>query len=107
MRATSPARTGTSTAAPILVSPMKTLKVATFNVNGIKSRLPHLLLWLEKEAPDVACLQELKATDFAFPVREIRAAGYEALFHGQQSWNGVAILARGSGIVERRRKLPG
>jgi exodeoxyribonuclease-3 len=83
------------------------LKVATFNVNGIKSRLAHLLLWLEKEAPDVACLQELKATDFAFPVREIRAAGYEALWHGQQSWNGVAILARGSEIVERRRQLPG
>ena len=86
---------------------MSALKVATFNVNGIKTRLAHLLLWLEKEAPDVACLQELKATDFAFPVREIRAAGYEAIWNGQQSWNGVAILARGSPIVERMRKLPG
>ena len=86
---------------------MSALKVATFNVNGVKTRLAHLLLWLEKEAPDIACLQELKATDFAFPVREIRAAGYEALWHGQQSWNGVAILARGGKIVERMRKLPG
>jgi exodeoxyribonuclease III len=83
------------------------MKIATFNVNGIGTRLPHLLLWLEKEQPDVVCLQELKATDFAFPVRDIKAAGYEAIWHGQQSWNGVAILARGTRPIETRRGLPG
>ncbi len=83
------------------------MKIATFNVNGIGTRLAHLLLWLEKEQPDVACLQELKATDFAFPVRDIKAMGYEAIWHGQQSWNGVAILARGAKPIETRRGLPG
>jgi exodeoxyribonuclease-3 len=86
---------------------VSTIKVATFNVNGIRPRLAHLLLWLEKESPDIACLQELKALDTMFPVREIRAAGYEAIWHGQQSWNGVAILARGEKPVEHRRGLPG
>jgi exodeoxyribonuclease-3 len=86
---------------------MAKLKVATFNVNGIRSRLAHLLLWLEKEAPDVACLQELKAASEGFPVADIRNAGYEAIWHGQQSWNGVAILARGAKPVERHRALPG
>ena len=86
---------------------MGRLKVATFNVNGIRPRLPHLLAWLERESPDVACLQELKAVEGSFPLRDVRAAGYEALVHGQVSWNGVAILAKGSAIVERRRKLPG
>jgi exodeoxyribonuclease-3 len=83
------------------------MKIATFNVNGIGTRLAHLLLWLEKEQPDVACLQELKATDFAFPVRDIKAMGYEAIWHGQQSWNGVAILAKGAKPIETRRGLPG
>jgi exodeoxyribonuclease-3 len=83
------------------------LKVATFNVNGIKSRLGHLLQWLEKESPDVACLQELKALDATFPQREIEAAGYGAIWHGQRSWNGVAILARGMVPIENRRGLPG
>jgi len=83
------------------------VKIATFNVNGIGTRLAHLLLWLEKEQPDVACLQELKATDFAFPSRDIRAMGYEAIWHGQQSWNGVAILAKGDKPIETRRGLPG
>jgi exodeoxyribonuclease-3 len=86
---------------------MKTIKVATYNVNGIRSRLPHLLEWLAKESPDVACLQELKAADESFPIAEIRAAGYGALWHGQRSWNGVAILARGADPVEKRRGLPG
>src|SRR6185436_19098782 len=86
---------------------MRTLKVATFNVNGIRSRLAHLLLWLEREAPDVACLQELKAASEGFPILDIRKAGYEAIWHGQQSWNGVAILARGTKPVERHRALPG
>jgi exodeoxyribonuclease-3 len=83
------------------------MKIATFNVNGIGTRLPHLLQWLEKEAPDVACLQELKAHDTKFPVIPIREAGYGALWQGQQSWNGVAILAKGTDPVEIRRGLPG
>jgi exodeoxyribonuclease-3 len=83
------------------------MKIATFNVNGIGTRLAHLLLWLEKEQPDIVCLQELKATDFAFPVRDLKAMGYGAKWHGQQSWNGVAILAKGSVPVETRRGLPG
>jgi exodeoxyribonuclease-3 len=83
------------------------LKIATFNVNGVKSRLPALLRWLGEFKPDVACLQELKAPQERFPEGEIRDAGYEAIWHGQKSWNGVAILARGLHPVERRRGLPG
>jgi exodeoxyribonuclease-3 len=83
------------------------MRIATYNVNGIRSRLPHLLAWLEREQPDIACLQELKAIDEGFPVAEIRAAGYGALWKGQRSWNGVAILARGAEPVESRRVLPG
>ena len=83
------------------------LRLATYNVNGIRSRLPHLLQWLEREQPDIACLQELKARHEAFPRAEIEAAGYGALWQGQVSWNGVAILARGSEPVEIRRRLPG
>jgi len=83
------------------------MKIATFNVNGIKSRLPHLLRWLAREQPDVACLQELKAIDEGFPAAELREAGYHALWKGQRSWNGVAILARGVDPVEVRRALPG
>ena len=86
---------------------MPKLKIATFNVNGIRSRLAPLLQWLEKEQPDIACLQELKAPDDAFPIDAIRAAGYGAIWHGQRSWNGVAILARGADPVESRRGLPG
>jgi exodeoxyribonuclease-3 len=86
---------------------MSTLKIATYNVNGIKSRLAHLLLWLEKESPDVACLQELKAISEGFPIADIRRAGYGAIWHGQRSWNGVAILAKGADPVERCRVLPG
>jgi exodeoxyribonuclease III len=82
------------------------MKIATFNVNGIRSRLSNLIEWLQREAPDVVCLQELKATDEAFPMLAIRAAGYGALWHGQKSWNGVAILARNSNPVEIRRGLP-
>ncbi len=83
------------------------MKIATYNVNGVKSRLPHLLEWLDREQPDVACLQELKAQDEAFPVGALEAAGYGALWKGQRSWNGVAILARGAKPVEVRRELPG
>jgi exodeoxyribonuclease III len=83
------------------------MKIATFNVNGIKSRLPRLLEWLDESAPDVVCLQELKTTDETFPEAAIRAAGYGALWSGQKSFNGVAILAKGSDPIERRRGLPG
>ena len=83
------------------------MKVATFNVNGIKSRLTSLLAWLEKESPDIVCLQELKAPDAAFPADALQNAGYGALWHGQSSWNGVAILNKGSAPLEIRRGLPG
>jgi exodeoxyribonuclease-3 len=89
---------------------MPALKIATYNVNGIRARLPHLLLWLEREQPDVACLQELKAVSEGFPILDIRAAGYEAIWHGQRSWNGVAILVKSANEtppVEVRRALPG
>ncbi|MGZ5099424.1 MAG: exodeoxyribonuclease III, partial [Usitatibacter sp.] len=86
---------------------MKALKLATFNVNGIRPRLPHLLQWLAKESPDIVCLQELKALDADFPIEKIREAGYGALWQGQLSWNGVAILAKGTEPVEIRRTLPG
>src|SRR5512135_559580 len=82
------------------------MKVATFNVNGIRSRLGNLLEWLEREKPEVVCLQELKAPDEAFPVLALRSAGYGAVWHGQKSWNGVAILAHESDPVETRRGLP-
>ena len=83
------------------------MKIATFNVNGVNGRLPRLLEWLEEAQPDVACLQELKTTDEKFPAAAIEAAGYGAIWHGQKSWNGVAILARGCEPVETRRGLPG
>jgi exodeoxyribonuclease-3 len=83
------------------------MRLATFNVNGIRTRLPNLLAWLARESPDVVCLQELKAPDEAFPIDSIRDAGYGALWHGQKSWNGVAILARGAEPIESRRGMPG
>ena len=83
------------------------MKIATFNVNGVNGRLPVLLRWLGEAKPDVVCLQELKAPQEKFPDAAIRAAGYHALWHGQKSWNGVAILARDAMPVERGRALPG
>src|SRR5215470_10956007 len=83
------------------------MKVATFNVNGIRSRLPNLLEWLRREAPDVVCLQELKALDEDFPALAIRSAGYGAIWNGQKSWNGVAILARDTHPVETSRRRRG
>jgi exodeoxyribonuclease-3 len=83
------------------------MRIATYNVNGINGRLTNLLGWLEQAAPDIVCLQELKAPDDKFPEAAIRAAGYGAVWHGQKSWNGVAILARGAQPVEARRGLPG
>ena len=83
------------------------MRIATYNINGIGARLPNLLRWLDERAPDVACLQELKAPQEKFPEKEIRDAGYGVIWHGQKSWNGVAILARGTDPKEMRRVLPG
>jgi exodeoxyribonuclease-3 len=83
------------------------VKIATFNINGINGRLPVLLRWLERSQPDVVCLQELKAPDARFPIREIEKANYGAIWQGQKSWNGVAILARGCQPIATRRGLPG
>ncbi|RYD78475.1 MAG: exodeoxyribonuclease III [Sphingobacteriales bacterium] len=83
------------------------MKIATYNVNGVNGRLPVLLRWLEETQPDVACLQELKAPDEKFPLAAIEALGYNAIWYGQKSWNGVAILAKGREIKELRRGLPG
>jgi exodeoxyribonuclease III len=83
------------------------MKIATFNVNGVNGRLPVLLRWLEEAKPDIVCLQELKAPQERFPEAAIANAGYGAIWHGQKSWNGVAILSRGSEPVEARKGLPG
>lgn len=83
------------------------MKIATYNVNGINGRLPVLLRWLEEAQPDVVCLQELKAPQQRFPIKEINAAGYNAIWNGQKSWNGVAILAKDLEITEVQRSLPG
>ncbi len=83
------------------------MRIATYNVNGIGARLPSLLRWLQETTPDVACLQELKAPQDKFPEAAIRDAGYGVIWHGQKSWNGVAILARGAEPAEVRRVLPG
>ncbi|GHH12256.1 exodeoxyribonuclease III [Sphingomonas glacialis] len=83
------------------------MKIVTFNINGIKARLPRLLEYLAEQQPDVVCLQELKTSDETFPEADIRAAGYGVLWHGQKSWNGVAILAKGQDPVERQRGLGG
>lgn len=69
------------------------MKIATFNINGIKARLPRLKEWLEETRPSVACLQEIKCMDDGFPADELEAIGYRAIWHGQKSFNGVAILA--------------
>jgi exodeoxyribonuclease-3 len=83
------------------------MKIATFNINNINKRLTNLLDWLRMAEPDVVCLQELKATDAEFPADAIRRAGYEAVWRGQKSWNGVAILARGRTPILTRSELPG
>jgi exodeoxyribonuclease III len=83
------------------------MKIATYNVNGVNGRLPVLLRWLKEAKPDIVCLQELKAPHEKFPLNAIRDAGYEAIWHGQKSWNGVAILSRNGSIAEIRRALPG
>jgi exodeoxyribonuclease-3 len=83
------------------------MKIATYNVNGVNGRLPVLLRWLDETKPDVVCLQELKAPQEKFPEQDIKAAGYNAIWHGQKSWNGVAILSRNAEIREMGRVLPG
>lgn len=83
------------------------MRIATYNVNGINSRLPVLLKWLAETKPDIVCLQELKASQEKIPVQAILDAGYQALWHGQKSWNGVAILTRTEPAVEIRHTLPG
>lgn len=83
------------------------MKIATYNVNGVNGRLPVLLRWLKEAKPDVVCLQELKSPSDKFPQNAIRDAGYEAIWHGQKSWNGVAILSRKGTLQEIRHALPG
>jgi exodeoxyribonuclease-3 len=83
------------------------VRIATYNVNGVNGRLPVLLRWLSEDLPDVVCLQELKAPDERFPENALSDLGYQAIWHGQKSWNGVAILSRVGEIHETRRGLPG
>ncbi|WP_019657157.1 exodeoxyribonuclease III [Variovorax atrisoli] len=83
------------------------MKIATFNVNGVNSRLERLLEWLAESKPDVACLQELKSPDGNLPIDAIHGAGYGIVAFGQRAWNGVAILARGKTPIETGRGLPG
>ncbi len=83
------------------------MRIATFNINNVNSRLPVLSAWLQAEQPDVVCLQELKADQGAFPLAAIQALGYEAAWRGQRTWNGVAILARGMTPIVTRTALPG
>ncbi len=86
---------------------LKRMKIATFNINNVNRRLPNLLHWLKTAKPDVVCLQELKCTDDAFPAEALAKAGYAAVWRGQRTWNGVAILARGAEPVITRTALPG
>jgi exodeoxyribonuclease-3 len=83
------------------------MKIATFNINNVVRRLPNLLAWLAAARPDVVCLQELKATDASFPQAALEDAGYGAVWRGQRSWNGVAILARQRAPILVRDELPG
>lgn len=83
------------------------MRIATFNINGIKARLPRLIEWLNETQPDVACLQEIKTQDEGFPIKDFEDAGYGAIWHGQKGFNGVAILAKGVTPVEVARGLEG
>src|SRR5258705_6350740 len=82
------------------------MKLATYNVNGIRARLPRLLEWLDREQPDIVCLQELKCAADALPIADVEDAGYGAVWHGQKGFNGVAILAKGGAPELRRVGLP-
>src|SRR4029077_10139818 len=86
---------------------MRAMRIVTYNVNGISARLPNLLRWLDERSPDVVCLQELKAPQERCPELAFPAAGSGGIWHGQKSWNGVAIPARGRDPAEIRRALPG
>jgi exodeoxyribonuclease-3 len=83
------------------------MRIATYNVNGIKARLPRLIEWLDEQKPDIVCLQELKSSDETLPIADIEAAGYYGVFHGQKGFNGVAILARGEKPIEVQKGLSG
>jgi exodeoxyribonuclease-3 len=83
------------------------MKLVTFNINGIRARLPRLLEYLEREQPDVVCLQELKCADDALPIGEIETAGYHAVWHGQKGFNGVAILSKGEAPKLRQVEVAG
>jgi exodeoxyribonuclease-3 len=83
------------------------VKIVSYNVNGIRARLERLVEYLSEQQPDVVCLQELKSADEGFPIDDIRAAGYGAVWHGQKGFNGVAVLAKGADPVERQRGLAG
>jgi exodeoxyribonuclease III len=83
------------------------MKIATFNINNVRKRLPNLLEWLGRAKPDIVCLQELKSPQAEFPASAIREAGYHSVWRGQKTWNGVAILSRGAEPVLTRTELPG
>ncbi|MGY4309171.1 exodeoxyribonuclease-3 [Bradyrhizobium sp. USDA 4369] len=83
------------------------MKIATFNINNVRRRLPNLLSWLRSARPDIVCLQELKCAQAEFPADAIAKAGYGAVWQGQKTWNGVAILARKAEPVLIRTALPG
>ncbi|MGB6658998.1 MAG: exodeoxyribonuclease III, partial [Xanthobacteraceae bacterium] len=83
------------------------MKIATFNINNVNRRLPNLLNWLKSSKPDIVCLQELKCTDADFPAAAIQKTGYHAVWRGQKTWNGVAILGRGIQPILTRASLPG
>ena len=83
------------------------MRIASFNINGVRARLPRLTEWLEERRPTVACLQEIKCQDDSFPAAEFEAIGYRAIWHGQKGFNGVAILAQGDTLAEAGRGLPG
>jgi len=91
----------------VTISAVVEMKIATFNINNVNKRLANLVQWLEQARPEVVCLQELKATDSEFPIYAIKKAGYGAVWRGQKSWNGVAILARDGEPVVTRTELPG
>ena len=83
------------------------MKIVTYNLNGIRARLPRLVEYLQEQKPDAVCLQEIKCADEAFPIEDVRAAGYDGVWHGQKGFNGVAILARGEAPLLRQTGLPG
>ena len=83
------------------------MRIASFNINGIRARLPRLLEWLEETRPAVTCLQEIKIQDESFPHDDLAAIGYQAIWHGQKGFNGVAILADGAQPLEVQRGLAG